>query len=380
MHGPAGAGKSSIAQTLAEILKIRGQHSASFFFSRTSTTGRAHEKRLVATLAYQFAKYIPETRPHISSVPSNDPAIFDLSLHAQIQALLVNPLTLASATASEARPAMLIIIDGLDECSGFEVQRRILSEFSYAIKSMQHDIPQRLLIASRSEVHLLAAFNGADLATMSRRLALDSSYKPDADIRLFLNDSFAELRKSHYLRDSIPAEWPMVSDVEKLVQKSSGQFIFSSVVVKYVCSPRHHPLERLKAILAIPRGHKDRPFAELDSLYTHIFSICDDLDTILTVLRVQLSPLFGSTLLDPYFPFFLKIFKSSKEEMELAFNDLVSVISLTETTIHFLHASLPDFLVDESRSKHLFVDQNKINLCISVLWTVELKGMRPVLS
>lgn len=91
---------------------------------------------------------------------------------------------------------------------------------------MQHNIPQRLLIASRSQVHLLAAFNGADLATMSRRLTLDSSYKPDAGIRLFLNDSFAGLRNSHFLRDSIPAEWPMVSDVEKLVQKSSGQFIF----------------------------------------------------------------------------------------------------------------------------------------------------------
>ena len=120
MHGPAGVGKLSIAQTLAEILQIRGQHAANFFFSQTSTTGRAHEKRLVATLAYQFAKYIPETRPHISSVPSSDPAIFGLSLRAQIQALLVNPLTLASATASEARPAMLIIIDGLDECSGSE--------------------------------------------------------------------------------------------------------------------------------------------------------------------------------------------------------------------------------------------------------------------
>ena len=135
---------------------------------------------------------------------------------------------------------------------------------------------------------------------------------------------------------------------------------FSSVVVKYVCSPRHNPLERLKAILAIPPGHKDRPFAELDTLYTHIFSMCDDPVTILTVLRVQLSPLFGSAL--PYFPSSPKIFKSSKEEIELVFNDLVSVISLTETTIQFLHASLPDFLVDESRSKHLFVDQNKINL------------------
>lgn len=119
-------------------------------------------------------------------------------------------------------------------------------------------------------------------------------------------------------------------------------------------------MQCLKAILAIPPGHKDRPFAELDTLYTHIFSMCDDLDTILTVLRVQLSPLFGSAL--PYFPSSPKIFKCSKEEIELVFNDLVSVISLTETTIQFFHTSRLDFLVDESRSKHLSVAQNKINL------------------
>lgn len=76
-------------------------------------------------------KYIPETRLHIFSVPSNDPTILDLSLRAQVQASLVNPFIYASATASEARPAMLIIIDGLDECSRSDVQRRILSEFSY---------------------------------------------------------------------------------------------------------------------------------------------------------------------------------------------------------------------------------------------------------
>lgn len=42
--------------------------------------------------------------------------------------------------------------------------------------------------------------------------------------------------------------------------------------------------------------------------------------------------------------------------MELASGDLISLISLTGTTIQFLHASLPDFLVDESRSEHLAIE------------------------
>ncbi|KAF8959694.1 hypothetical protein BDZ97DRAFT_1639061, partial [Flammula alnicola] len=67
MRGAAGAGKSAIARTIAQMCEKQGRLSASFFFSRTaSDTRRSNEKYLVATLAHQIMEHIPETRDHIS--------------------------------------------------------------------------------------------------------------------------------------------------------------------------------------------------------------------------------------------------------------------------------------------------------------------------
>jgi len=53
LYGPAGTGKSAIAQTIAELLEEAGLLAAAFFFSR-SASGRNNETSLVATLVYQL--------------------------------------------------------------------------------------------------------------------------------------------------------------------------------------------------------------------------------------------------------------------------------------------------------------------------------------
>ncbi|KAF8153736.1 hypothetical protein B0H34DRAFT_619312, partial [Crassisporium funariophilum] len=120
LHGPAGT--SAIAQSLAEMLSNDGLLAASFFFHQTSDTGRNDEKRLIATLAYQIAQNVPETRPHIGRIIANNPSIFDLSPERQLRLLIVDPLRHASdspmpqESEPPVRPTKLIIIDSLDQC------------------------------------------------------------------------------------------------------------------------------------------------------------------------------------------------------------------------------------------------------------------------
>jgi pantothenate kinase-related protein Tda10 len=64
LFGAAGAGKSAIAKRIAEIASQKGLLIATFFLSRTPLT-RSNKDRLVATLAYQLALSIPNTRSHI---------------------------------------------------------------------------------------------------------------------------------------------------------------------------------------------------------------------------------------------------------------------------------------------------------------------------
>lgn len=92
LSGPAGAGKSAIAQTLAEDFYSQGRLVASFFFSRSDST-RNHARSLVATIAYQLYTLIPPVaRSLFSRIIDADPLIFTKSILTQFEILVVNPL------------------------------------------------------------------------------------------------------------------------------------------------------------------------------------------------------------------------------------------------------------------------------------------------
>ncbi|KAF9077459.1 hypothetical protein BDP27DRAFT_1179511, partial [Rhodocollybia butyracea] len=68
LYGPAGAGKSAIAQTFAEACARNGTLLVgSFFFWRTDTS-RNNPQMLFTTIAYQMAMSIPELRPKINAM------------------------------------------------------------------------------------------------------------------------------------------------------------------------------------------------------------------------------------------------------------------------------------------------------------------------
>ena len=126
LHGPAGAGKTAIVHSVAEISQERNQFAAGFFFSRTAA-GRNHEKCLIATIVYQLLQSIPEARSFIEAAATKDPLIFMQSLSSQIRHLIVEPLKHMLAGPHNPSFPRLIVIDGLDECSPQESQTNILT-------------------------------------------------------------------------------------------------------------------------------------------------------------------------------------------------------------------------------------------------------------
>jgi len=74
LHGPAGAGKSAIAQTIAETCAGRNQLAASFFFARTAAH-RNEVKYLFPTIAVQIAFSAPEKRQRLHEIINSDPFI-----------------------------------------------------------------------------------------------------------------------------------------------------------------------------------------------------------------------------------------------------------------------------------------------------------------
>ncbi|KAF9069179.1 hypothetical protein BDP27DRAFT_1184003, partial [Rhodocollybia butyracea] len=72
LYGPAGAGKSAIAQTVAEACANDRILAGSFFFWR-SDSSRNNPARLFTTLAFQIATAMPELRSIINSVIMKNP-------------------------------------------------------------------------------------------------------------------------------------------------------------------------------------------------------------------------------------------------------------------------------------------------------------------
>ena len=125
LYGPAGAGKSSIAQSIAELCAEAGILDGRFFFSRTAA-GRNNDRLLIPTLTYQLSLSIPDILQFVGEALSRDPLVFSRSLQTQMDTLILGPLSQVAASRQDlehgtnSRP-IFFIIDGLDECGEAKV-------------------------------------------------------------------------------------------------------------------------------------------------------------------------------------------------------------------------------------------------------------------
>lgn len=188
LHGLPGAGKSAIAQTMAEECHELRTLVASFFFSRMMP-GRNDATRLIATIAYQIAEAIPGSRFYIQQTLENDPLIFSKSLETQLHQLVTKPLfkiVSDNSLSSESWPK-LIIIDSLDECTSGETQKAIVHcLFSVLV---QQALLLRVLILSRPEHPIRDSFTRPDRRWTCTALVLDDDYPSAHDIGLAFSHS-----------------------------------------------------------------------------------------------------------------------------------------------------------------------------------------------
>ncbi|KAM6502759.1 hypothetical protein JOM56_002736, partial [Amanita muscaria] len=169
LHGPAGAGKSAIAQTIAQSCG-RQKVAATFFFFR-SDTSRNDGNRLFPTLAYQLAFSIPAMKNHIVQSLHERPDLPTKSAETQFDHLIALPFrSLCEAASAQSSPvsvinavnqcrqlAPVIIIDGVDECTNEKLQQRFLKIIGNAVKDSS--FPFRFLICSRPEAHIEDTLN-----------------------------------------------------------------------------------------------------------------------------------------------------------------------------------------------------------------------------
>ncbi len=208
----------------------------------------------------------------------------------------------------------------------------------WALKCFQ----QLYFFASRNEDQITTVFRSAALSNITLYIPLDNNYLPENDIRVFLDDSFNELKRTHPFARLINKSWPATSDIQEIVKKSSGQFIYASVVFKFCAMLDHHPEQQLNIVRGFrPRGALT-PFAQLDALYRHIFSQVQDLEEAIRILVFAM--LSDSPTLDHCTEFL----EMQTVDIYVALAPLQSVVDCrSDDKIQLLHASLPDFLLGQ---------------------------------
>ena len=122
---------------------------------------------------------------------------------------------------------MIVVIDALDEC--------IISSVDHLIEIITHeyrDSPIRFLLTSRPEENIRGAFRLHPERTCFTDLLDFEAYN---DIRQFFEKEFKALniRLSDYLTN-VNKPWPSPEDIESLVKKSEGLFIYASTLVVFV--------------------------------------------------------------------------------------------------------------------------------------------------
>ncbi|KAF9445087.1 hypothetical protein P691DRAFT_676355 [Macrolepiota fuliginosa MF-IS2] len=267
MSGPAGVGKSALAQSCAETLG-KDKMGAAFFFSRFNR--RDDPNRLVPTIAYQIAMVFEQVARILDAKIRKDPSLLSKTIEVQFTELVVLPL-LQVRMQDKGVYDRLVIIDGLDECSGDNAQRIIVETIATAVRRYGDDLPLLWAFFSRPEPHIVRTFASTDISPLCLLTTLPISETTNKEMELYLRGGFNEIRRQ---RPYLPSPWPSEDDFSALVEKANGFFAYASTATKFIGDPEAlDPEERLRIVLALRSkagsrtGDHPNPMADLDMLY-----------------------------------------------------------------------------------------------------------------
>jgi len=264
LNGLAGTGKSTIAQTFAEMCFADGKLGASFFCSR-DFDDRSNLRSIFPTLAFQLAHRYPRFRQQLLSVLKTSPDVGRETLCSQMEKLIVGPFQ-----STKTKIQTLIVIDALDECRDEEPASALLSVLSRYVDK----IPLvKFFITGRPEPRIRSGFRLESLQPHTDVLKLHEvePSSVDSDIRLFLKVQFVEIAKNRS-DCSFVEDWPGPQNIDILCKKAAGFFIHASTVVKFVASDLDPPDERLDLIVSLPQDTSYEGRLGIDLLYTQVLS------------------------------------------------------------------------------------------------------------
>lgn len=261
IHGQPGAGKSSIAASLAQRLGQSRSLGASFFCKRDDAELN-DPQRVIPTLVHQLALKHKAFGATVARSISNDESCAPIKEDAVFDTMVADPLRAFEKPSST--DGLVLIIDALDECSTPADSKRLLSRLA---RLSTLNLWLKVIVTSRNLAHIQTAFQKelGPAAISTRDL---SDERPSDDI--------LQVARSHLqgaAQDDEP-DWPGEQNLQKLVEYADGLFIWITVACHYLDEAigKQSKNERLARLLS---RHQDTDSSrKLGHLYEVALSQC----------------------------------------------------------------------------------------------------------
>ncbi|KAF8761299.1 WD domain, G-beta repeat [Rhizoctonia solani] len=318
MNGMAGTGKTTIAYSVCETLKNDYQLAGSFFCSRTIPECR-QVKYIIPSIAYQLARFSLPFHEELDKTLVADPDTHTLTLKTQYEKLIVEPLLKSQNTFPTS---FIVVIDALDECENEESVGHVLD----LLLSTEYTLPVRYIVSSRPEKEI------------TRRMEKRGDANDDPRLVLYeLDVSSAGSDIDLYMRYELQGV-PLTNDqISEIVERCGSFFIYASTACRYIkqayeIDEVNDALGVLMDSTVIPMEQDDKNV--IDHLYTTILA---------TAFRNHVVGL------------------KSPEQVDGLLKPLRSVLNVGKENklVTPLHASFPDFMLSEDRSKDLCCERGR---------------------
>jgi hypothetical protein len=355
----AGAGKSAIANTIAQYCYKKHFLASSFFFDRNSTD---RPKKLFSTIAQGLAAHDVGFRQEIGRAIELDEGLSIAHVARQFQELVLAP----SQNHSVEGP-LVIVIDALDECYDQDVLDILCDEI--------HKLPPtfRILFTSRNGQDLNSVLS-QNKCVYSQSIVIGEPIN-QKDIAVFVCFKLKKIAEWK----SLGKNWPGEELLAAFTEKAEGLFLWVSTVCEYLRESLD-PDEELKSIIS-NHSSSDLPAEEkMDELYLTILQSCNWKDRAFTkgynllmgAIMAAKTPLSASAL-QALHGNSLKL--SVKKYLHPVSSVLTGVLH-PKKPIQPLHLSFRDFITiraqNSLKSKQFYIDEKKNSqrlayLCLAVM-------------
>ncbi|THH05545.1 hypothetical protein EW145_g4721 [Phellinidium pouzarii] len=365
LHGLAGSGKSSIANSVAYIFEQQRRLSGCFFCKSDDPECRV-PKNMFPTLAYNLAKWHKVYRSTVLSVlQGDDEPKLAQSLQWQFDLLVKQPLDSLGSSADLPPRPLIVVIDALDECGDSSESRSQLAMF---IAQLAVAVPWlKVFVTSRS------------LPEIRQNFVQDALNHQSLDISTQSDDNELQLDILQYTRHC--AKNLMLSDnqIYSFALKASGLFIWTSTVFKFIFSQRdkHRAVESV--LSPASPGHHE---SDIDKLYTTvIWSASEGVDNA-RVVKSVLGVIFSTAKNRPLPEDALVHFLSDIDVNTLkdTIDCLQAVLyrdSKNNNAIRVCHPSFLDFIREKRRCLHFWTDPKMLDSDMAIrCFHIMMSGLR----